>query len=230
MTVRSMIRMAALVAASFVGTAWADFTFQPGDVDWGTALTVVDGETIILDAGDDANWAGTVTVEAGGTLKTRGGLAVNGATTVALGGTIDIETGNASFNFNSKGITGSVIIRSDAVLAINRSDAFFYNGGFSLHVYGTFDCRTFRQSFNNIDRLYLYDGAKVIGVGDGNGGMDFYADGCRMIVQGTSTIEAPVRARNANQNLNVACHDNAHVKFLGGFVGGGNVVQIAATA
>ncbi|MBQ9430321.1 MAG: hypothetical protein IJU44_02095 [Kiritimatiellae bacterium] len=228
--------IAAIIAAFFSGSVFAEVIYTTANSSWGEALTVNENETIVIDGAEDGMWTGTITVKAGGVLKTRGGLTVNGATTVAAGGTIDIEDGSAYFNFNSKGVTGSVIIRSGALLTINRSDAFYYAGSFSLHVYGTFDGGNFRQSFNKQDRLYLYDGAQIFGAGDGNGALDFYVDGCRIIASGNSTVYAPVKARTTGGTLNVACCDNAHVYFAGGFVrgdnpnGNGNIVQVAATA
>ncbi|MBP5321989.1 MAG: hypothetical protein J6334_13510, partial [Kiritimatiellae bacterium] len=226
----------ALGAMAFVASVWAETTYVPEADGWSSALTVASGETVVIDGGGGSAWTGTVTVEEGGTLKTYGTLAINGGTTVAAGGTLEVAGGSTICNFNSRGATGTVIIRSGAELLPGRSDAFNYSGGFAIHVYGTFNGGTYRQSFDATDRIYLYDGARVIGAGDGNGLLDFYADNSRIIAAGSSVVSGPIKARTTGGTLNIACCENAHVNFEGGFIygsasnGKGNIVQVAATA
>ncbi len=236
MTVRSMIQAAALSAAFLVGTAWADFTYTHDTAGWGGALTVGSGETVIIDGGQGYAWAGAVTVNEGGTLKTYGSLSLSGNVTIPAGGTLDVVDGRTFCNFTARGVTGTVIIRSGAELSLGRSDAFNYSGGFIIHVYGTLNAFTYRISADATDRIYFHDGARMIGAGDGNGAIDLFAAECRIIAEGTSVIESPIKARTTGGALNIACCENAHPYFKGGFIygnssnGKGNIIQVAATA
>ena len=203
-------------------------TITPSDPQWGAALTVTGDVTI--DAGSGATWFGAITVLEGA-LKTRGNLFVSGSTVVEAGGTLDVEAGSAKFTFGNQTMRGTLIVRAGAEFKANVSDSFHYSGTFNVHVYGTFNCQTFRQSINATSRLYLHDGARVIGAGDANAGIDFYQDDTRMVVDGTVVCEAPFKSRTAGHNLKVACFEGADIKFLGGFkTSAGNVVQEAATA
>ena len=206
----------------------AGMTITPSDPQWGAALTVTGDVTI--DAGSGATWFGAITVLEGA-LKTRGNLFVSGSTVVEAGGTLDVEGGSAKFTFGNQTMRGTLIVRAGAELKANVSDSFHYSGTFNVHVYGTFNCQTFRQSINATSRLYLHDGARVIGAGDANAGIDFYQDNTRMVVDGSVVCEVPFKSRTAGHNLKVACFEGADIKFLGGFkTSAGNVVQEAATA
>ncbi|MBP5226693.1 MAG: hypothetical protein J6336_04850 [Kiritimatiellae bacterium] len=227
----------ALGATILTGSVWADTTYQPGTDGWGAALTVGDGETVIIDGGSGNNgWGSAVTVNEGGTLKVRGNIKLNGTTTVAKGGTLDIETGTAYCAFGARTATGTVIIRSGAKLDLNCSDAFNYSNGFIIHVYGTLSCFNYRISVDNTDLIYIHDGARVTGAGDGNGAIDLFKADCRIIVDGESVIEGPIKSRITDQALFIACCENAHPYFKGGFIygtsanGKGNITQVAATA
>ena len=207
-----------------------NMTITPSDPQWGSAITVCDGDALTIDAGEGATWQGAITVLAGGSLTTRGALNVGGTVTVNANGAIDVAEGTSLFAFGSKTMSGTLIVRAGAEFKANRSDSFNYSGTFNVHVYGTFNCQTFRQSINADSRLYLHDGAKVVGVGDGSAGIDFYQDNTRMVVDGNVVCEAPFRTRTAGHNLKLACCENANVKFLAGFTASaGNIVQEAAT-
>ena len=206
----------------------AGMTITPSDPQWGAAITVTGDVTI--DAGSGTTWPGAITVVEGA-LKTRGNLFVSGSTVVEAGGTLDVEGGSAKFTFGNQTMRGTLIVRAGAEFKANVSDSFHYSGTFNVHVYGTFNCQTFRQSINATSRLYLHDGARVIGAGDASAGIDFYQDDTRMVVDGTVVCEAPFKSRTAGHNLKVACFEGADIKFLGGFkTSAGNVVQEAATA
>ena len=106
MAVCSFRRMA---AAFITGVAMfssvlllADTTLTPADESWGTALTVAEGETVVIDGGQDAIWSGAVTVSANAVLKTRGAITISGAVTVAAGGTLDVESGIANCAFGAR--------------------------------------------------------------------------------------------------------------------------------
>lgn len=226
--VKNVVVFAALCAAI---PSFADTTYTPADAGWGGALTVADGETAIIDAGGGGAWDGAITVSSNAVLKTCGTLRVNGTTTVDAGGTLDVESGTAYFSFGNKTMSGNLIIRQGAQLDINRSDVCYYHAAFAIHVYGTFNAQTFRTSVGVEDTIYLHDGARVIGKGDGNGAFDLFDSGCRLVVDGDVTCEAPIRARDKNENLIVACFENTRFNLAGGFAGShGNMVQTAATA
>ncbi len=229
-TVRNMFLTNALS-----GTFTADAeSLTPEDARWGSALTIGGGQTLVIDGGTGGSWSGDITVMPGGTLVTRGELAVSGATTIDAGGTLDIESGSSTISFNNRGITGTTIIRSGATLNMNRTDAFNYQYGFVLHVYGTLACAEYRIAAYAADRIYLHDGALVTGTGDGNGVIVAVNDNSRIIVDGESVIEGPVKAC---ATLKIACCENAHPYFKGGFIygisttiGDGDIVQETATA
>ena len=226
--------LSCLVGSVFtlIPSVFADTVYTAGGEGWGAALTVAAGETVVLQAADaeESAWEGAVTVQEGGVLKTSGRLNVSGATAVNAGGQLDVTAGEATFNFGSQTIQGDFLIRAGARVNINRTDALNYGGTDTLHIWGTFNCGTYRQSFGANNRLYLYDGAQVLGVGDGEGGFDFYANGGRMVVSGTSTIEPFVKVRTANTTVNLAMCEGANVTFAGGLRGAATFAQVPATA
>ncbi len=236
MTIKKWVAIAVFCAAFLSGAAFADTIYSPGGQGWGAALTVGNGETVVIDAGDAANvWSGAVTVEAGGILKTRGKLSIMGVATVKTGATLDVESGTSFIAFNSRTATGTTIVRSGATLELNRSDAFNYSNGFILHVYGTLACAGNRISVDSTDHIYIHDGALITGAGDGNGIIDVFKADTRIVVDGESVIDGPIKARFTDAALNIACCENAHPYFKGGFIygtssnGKGNIVQVAAT-
>ena len=226
-----------LASAALAAAVFADTVYSPADGGWGAALTVASGETVVIDAGDVASaWSGAVTVESGGILKTRGRLSIMGVATVKSGATLDVESGTSFIAFNARTATGTTIVRSGATLELNRTDAFNYTNGFTLHVYGTVECKGFRISVDSPDHIYIHDGARITGDGDGNGIIDVFKADTRIVVDGESMIEGPIKARFTDAALNIACCENAHPYFKGGFIygsaanGKGNIVQVAATA
>ena len=76
MKMKILVGFAALVASA---ACVAETTYTPGDPNWGTALTVVNGDSVVIDGGEGSAWSGAVTIASGGTLKTRGKLTVVGA-------------------------------------------------------------------------------------------------------------------------------------------------------
>ncbi|MBQ8111606.1 MAG: hypothetical protein IJ146_00225 [Kiritimatiellae bacterium] len=234
MKMKILVGFAALVASA---VCVAETTYTPGDPNWGTALTVVNGDTVVIDGGEGSAWSGAVTIASGGTLKTRGKLTVVGASALNAGGFLDVETGSAQLAFGNGSVAGSVTVRAGAELKMNASEVFKGAATTVLHVYGTLNCLGTRQRIDNSSSIYFHDGSTIIGPGDGNGGLDF---GCttainRIIVDGAVTIDTPVKSRSGG-NLQVACCENARVLFNGGFLyggaanGKGNVTQVAATA
>lgn len=229
-----------VAAAAFFATPslLADTVYRPGDAGWGEELTVGDGETAVIDGGNTRHvWNGAVKVASGGTLKTRGSLIVLGASALNAGGSLDVETGSAQLAFGGGSVAGKVTVRAGAELKLNASEVFKGAATTELHVYGTFNCQSTRQRLDNSSAIYFHDGSKIIGSGDGNGGLDFGAttDINRIVVDGTVTVDTPVKSRTGG-TISVACHENAHVLFNGGFLyggasnGKGNVAQVAATA
>lgn len=232
-TVRSAFLTNSLTGVFTTAEDYAD-PLTPDSSLWGTALSIGGGETVVIDGGTGASWSGAITVMPGGTLVTRGELTVSGATSVNADGTLDIESGSSTITFNKKGITGTTIIRSGATLNLNSTDAFNYQSGFVLHVYGTLACAGYRISAYAEDRIYLHDGALVTGTGDGNGVIVAVDENSRIIADGESVVEGPVKAC---ATLKIACCENAHPYFKGGFIygisttiGDGDIVQATATA
>ena len=210
----------------------SEMTITSSSPQWGKAITVGDGETLTIEAGDSSpSWTGAVTVDANGVLKTSGKLRFIGAVVVNASGTLDVLDGVTEANIANRKMSGTLIVRQPARVKFTTGDCLNYDGTFNVHVYGTLDVQNVRQSINAASRLYLYDGSRVVGIGDGtNGGIDFYQDDTRMVAQGEVTLETPFRSRTAGHNLKVACFEGAHVKFLRGFSAtAGNVVQEAAT-
>ena len=80
----------------------ADAVYTPASESWGTELTVAEGETVVIDGGQDAIWSGAVTVSANAVLKTRGAITISGTVTVAVGGTLDVESGIANCAFGAR--------------------------------------------------------------------------------------------------------------------------------
>ena len=62
---RSVVRFAGTLALPLVALmaavpALADTTYTPTDAGWGEALTVAEGETVIIDTGDAGVWSGSI--------------------------------------------------------------------------------------------------------------------------------------------------------------------------
>ena len=234
---RSVVRLAEALALPLVAwvaaiPALADTTYTPSDAGWGEALTVADGETVVIDAGNGGEWIGAITVSSNAVLKTRGTAQLSGTVTVAVGGTMDVETGVTTPTFANRTMCGCLIVRSGAEIKMCTTDALGYsNSQYELHIYGTYDSGTTRQTVFAANKIHLYEGAVVKGVGDGYGGFDFCQADIHVVVHGSAVVEVPLRSRNAGQNLYVDCFEGVNLKFLGGFVSSAaNVVQVAATA
>ena len=243
---RSVVRLARTLALPLVALmatvpALADTTYTPTDAGWGEALTVAEGETVIIDTGDAGVWSGSITVNSGGTLKTRGKLSVSGTTTVNSGGTLDIESGEAYFTFSTATMKGNLTIAASATLKMNCDEAIAGNWA-TIHLYGAINNNGYRQRLDHTT-FHLYDGSRIYGAGNGTyGALDFgytsssvYPDATdygRMIVHGTVTIDSVSRVRTGG-TLHVACCENARIIFSGGFGGSsseGKFIQVPATA
>lgn len=59
---KMLVGLAALVASA---ACVADTLYQPGGAGWGEALTVVNGDTVVIDGGEGAAWSGAVTIASG---------------------------------------------------------------------------------------------------------------------------------------------------------------------
>ncbi len=228
-------------ATPVAGTlATASMAITPSDPQWGAALTVGDGQTIVIDAGDAGAWNGAITVNKGGTLKTRGMLSVLGTTTVNSGGTLDIESGEAYFAFGSKTAKGAIYIRQGATLKMNRDEAIAGQDA-ELYIYGSLNSNGYRQRFDHMI-FHMYDGSRIYGAGNATyAGLDFGASGAttlfpadygRLVVHGTVTIETSARVRNGG-TFHLASCENSRVIFSDGFHGTsseGTFIQVPATA
>ena len=218
----------------------ASMTITPSDPQWGAALTVGDGQTIIIDAGEVGAWSGAVTVNKGGTLKTRGKLSVSGTTTVNSGGTLDIESGEAFFAFASKTAKGIIYIRQGATLKMNMDEAIAGQDA-ELYIYGSLNSNGYRQRFDHMI-FHMYDGSRIYGAGNATyAGLDFGCGGAttlypadygRLVIHGTVTIETSARVRSGG-TFHLACCENSRVVFSDGFYGTsseGTFIQVPATA
>ena len=236
-SLKNVVLIAALCAAI---PSFADTTYTPADAGWGEALTVADGDTVIIDAGDAGAWNGAITVNKGGTLKTRGMLSVLGTTTVNSGGTLDIESGEAYFAFGSKTAKGAIYIRQGATLKMNRDEAIAGLDA-ELYIYGSLNSNGYRQRFDHMI-FHMYDGSRIYGAGNATyAGLDFGAseattlfpaDYGRLVVHGTVTIETSARVRNGG-TFHLASCENSRVIFSDGFHGTsseGTFIQVPATA
>ena len=227
-------------AAGAVFSVFADTTYTPTDAGWGEALTVAEGETVIIDTGDAGVWGGAITVNDGGTLKTRGRLSVSGTTTVNSGGTLDIESGEAFFAFGSKTAKGIIYIRQGATLKMNMDEAIAGQDA-ELYIYGSLNSNGYRQRFDHMI-FHMYDGSRIYGAGNATyAGLDFGCGGAttlypadygRLVIHGTVTIETSARVRSGG-TFHLACCENSRVVFSDGFYGTsseGTFIQVPATA
>ena len=227
-------------AAGAVFSVFADTTYTPTDAGWGEALTVAEGETVIIDTGDAGVWGGAITVNDGGTLKTRGKLSVSGTTTVNSGGTLDIESGEAFFAFGSKTAKGIIYIRQGATLKMNMDEAIAGQDA-ELYIYGSLNSNGYRQRFDHMI-FHMYDGSRIYGAGNATyAGLDFGCGGAttlypadygRLVIHGTVTIETSARVRSGG-TFHLACCENSRVVFSDGFYGTsseGAFIQVPATA
>ena len=196
-------------AAGAVFSVFADTTYTPTDAGWGEALTVAEGETVIID-----------------TLKTRGKLSVSGTTTVNSGGTLDIESGEAFFAFGSKTAKGIIYIRQGATLKMNMDEAIAGQDA-ELYIYGSLNSNGYRQRFDHMI-FHMYDGSRIYGAGNATyAGLDFGCGGAttlypadygRLVIHGTVTIETSARVRSGG-TFHLACCENSRVVFSDGFYG-----------
>ena len=76
MTIKRIVGFVVAAAGFITFPLVAETLYQPGGAGWGEALTVVNGDTVVIDGDEGAAWSGAVTIASGGTLKTRGKLTV----------------------------------------------------------------------------------------------------------------------------------------------------------
>lgn len=232
--------LAGLCGLGVVASGWAaSATYTPTSAGWGAALTVAADDTVTLEGATDgvSVWQGAVTVNAGGTLQTTGRVRIVGTTTVQPGasgvvnGKIDVLSGELFPTLASQSMSGDLYIRAGATFHANISDGVRYNDNAPrIHVWGTFDCGTVRQTIGAADRIYFYDGSSATGAGDGNGGFDTYQDNCRFIFQGKVAFDTPFKIRNAAETTQFAFCEGAEVAFTRGFGNGaGMCAFVAAT-
>ena len=232
--------LAGVFGLGVMASGWAaSTTYTPTTAGWGAALTVAADDTVTLEGATDgvSVWQGAVTVNAGGTLKTTGRVRIVGTTTVQPGasgvanGKIDVLSGELFPTLASQSMSGDLYIRAGATFHANISDGVRYNDNAPrIHVWGTFDCGTVRQTIGAADRIYFYDGSSATGAGDGNGGFDTYQDNCRFIFQGKVAFDTPLKIRNAAETTQFAFCEGAEVAFTRGFGNGaGTCAFVAAT-
>ena len=209
-----------------------NMTITPSDPLWGAALTIADDITI--DGGNgDRVWQGAITVNDGGSLKTRGNLNVGGTTLINANGTVTVETGSSYFMFSANYIKGNLTVNAGAELRMNVNEAFQGAATAVFNLYGTLDVAATRQRTDG-GKFFFHDGSRVIGTGDAYGGLYAYRNS-RVVFDGTVEIEPPIAGYNG-YTFTAACCDNAHVSFKGGIKSNSSnqntakFVQEAATA
>ena len=179
-----------LTCLSFDRSACPDVTIPVALFNSFTANSyeVAAGKTLKLTG--DADVAKTVTVN--GTLKAAGNLNFTAANTVNRGGTLEVVSGETSFNAADQGIKGTLTIDNGATFKnVLGSDALAYNtNGVVVNVYGTLDMGATRWTifaWNNT--INVYADAEITGVGQsGNGALDVWEYNDNNPSQGSTAI------------------------------------------
>ena len=184
-------------------------------------LTVESGTNLIL-AGTGTVAAGNTVLEGDLTVKTTGNslggvtmsegssliIDINGESTIAgsigatgfTGGTIVIASGTTLTEETALSIDYDITVQG--TLKLTAGDAVDWNVGYDQIITvdgGTLELGETRQSFNAHHKLILND-ATITGTGDAYGALDFF-ENCTVTSTGDSTIDAPLRLRNANQTI-----------------------------
>ncbi len=184
--------------------------------------TVLEGDLTVGTAG---NSLGSVTMSEGSKLT----IAVEGETTLTdsigttniSGGTIYVGEG-CTLKETTSGFLGHNIT-VQGTLSLGAGDVVNYGVGSPQIITidgGTLELGEFRQSFSANNKLVL-NNATVTGAGDQHGAIDFFQNGGTITSSGNSTIEAPIRLRNANEVTNVDVVDGTLTVSSFCNVGGG---------
>lgn len=185
-----------------------------------TATTHLNATTITLEGGATADAiveiTSVISIANGKTLKTKGYVNLSGANTIAAGGTLEVVSGETTFNAAEQGIKGTLTIDAGATLKnVRESDALAYGtNGVVVNVYGTLDMGETRWTiFANNNTINAYAGATIKGAGQsGAGALDIWnkandAVAINVLKNGENaadvTISATIRYRELSVTFNV---------------------------
>ncbi len=189
-----------------------------------TANKVVVSGALILDApGTEAaptEMTNVFEVTDGGTLTTKGYLNLP-ALNQLHAGTLTVSGGKTQWKNEgggwSAGLTGTVTVGSNAILALSGSDIVNWSSGDSapltINVKGELDVGTTRLGLNK-KTLNVYGGATVKGEGDGAGAFDFFdGESTINVFAGDDAAEpaiwaAKTRLRNSGGSPKFSFKDN----------------------
>ena len=182
-------------------------------IDESTHVLTVAGENVLtiggLVADDKVIVAGQMTINGGtaeapievrnvlevtGSLKTTGVLTCSAANTIPASGTLEVVSGETTFNLASTGLSGTFKVASGATLKNGTNDGPNYNGAPTLDIAGTLEVTgTARWSLPTNTTTILREGALLKGVGGSgyNYAYDWFA-GDSITVEGNATIEGNV--------------------------------------
>lgn len=195
-------------------------------------LVVPAGCTWTYVGGSSANDAAALDgLVVNGTLKTEGYFnftnykSGNGSTLDVLSGSVVTVTAGGEC-----WIDGMIYIRANATFNNMRvQDALNYRGKTETHVYGTLAMGSTRWSLGSNNKIHIYDGGSITGIGQAsNGTLDWIDDANGWFYSyGTVTIDAPIRIRpTTSVRFDVATNT---VLTLGGATNGtGKIVKSLA--
>ena len=178
---------------------------------------------------------GTLTFEGAVDL---GGFNTNNGTTIfkgktAIGSlTVDtkasVELENATVTLGS--ISGNLTIGSNSTATVSGTDTLGYEKSnvITIGTGGTLDLGNKRWTIGSANQFIL-NGGTIVGVGDGNGALDFYNENDSSkssTIQATadSSVEANIRLRVGSVNFDVS--DSVNLDISGGINGGGRLVKL----
>ena len=173
----------------------------------GKAATVVSGATWTAAGGVIVNGtlnvndsiSSVITVNNGGVVNTSGNITLSGSNVVNAGGTLNVESGNATLTTSDRGISGTVNIAYGATLTANTGDSMNYNsnGSGTINVYGTLATGTSRWTLGsgNLVRVYnggVLNGTDVKALHFNTGSANIRVSKIGEEAAGTATINCPI--------------------------------------
>ena len=186
-------------------------------IDETTHVLTVAGENVLtiggLVADDKVIVAGQMTINGGtaeapgevgnvlevtGTLKTTGVLACSAVNTISASGTLEVVSGETTFNLAALGLSGTFKVASGATLKNGTNDGPNYNGSPTLDIAGTLEViGSTRWSLPENSTMTLREGALLKGAGDTsyNYAYDWFS-GDTITVKGNATIAGNVGSHN----------------------------------
>ena len=136
--------------------------------------------------------ASTIAIASGKTLKTKGYLNFTAANSIA--GTLEVVSGETTFNLASTGLNGTVKVATGATFKNGTNDGPNYNGAPTFDIAGTLEVTgTARWSLGANATTTLREGAVLKGAGGTgyNYAYDYFM-GTTITVEGNATIEGNI--------------------------------------